>query len=151
MRITLNERGSAIMLFIVPLIMMYFIGSVNFNSYNTPTIDIVRSAQPDEFGDKLVALLRAEGKKKLLGQDRFLFCDLSRPAEQPEACKLAEAKVNESIVALSANRLKEGTLAAIVIGELHRRPARREERGAHPQLAEVAQRNADDPPGRRCC
>ncbi len=117
LRITLNERGSAIMLFVVPLIMMYFIGSVNFNSYTTPTIDIVRSAQQDEFGDKLVALLRAEGRKQFLGKDRFLFCDLSRPAEQPEACKLAEVKVSEDIAALSANRLKEGTLAAIVIPE----------------------------------
>jgi ABC-2 type transport system permease protein len=56
-----------------------------------------------------VETLRAEGQKQVAGQSRFIVCDLSQPADQPEPCKLSGTNVSSDIAALANQRRTAGT------------------------------------------
>jgi ABC-2 type transport system permease protein len=57
-------------------------------------------------------MLRAEGRKQVQGKDRYVICDLAKPSEQPEACKLADVQAISDQVALARKRLDNGVSVA---------------------------------------
>lgn len=105
----LREAGSVITLFVVPLIMMYFIGSFSTGFRpSTQVFDVVRAAESGDLADKYVAMLRADGETQVSGVQRFIVCDLgSGAAPQPEGCKLDQSTDPKQ-------RLEDGTANATI-------------------------------------
>jgi ABC-type multidrug transport system permease subunit len=118
-RLQLSERGAILMLFIVPIIMMVFIGAATggFNS-QTGTLDVVRTVDPvdpaDPVVEKFISLLRANGKEQVAGKDKFVVCDLAKPAEQPEACKLTDFKAGDDALAFAKMRVGDSATSAAI-------------------------------------
>ncbi len=114
-RIQLSERGALITMFVVPVVMMFFLGSAI--SGGVPTgqiIDVIRPADPaDDLAVDFVALLRADGKKQVQGKDRYVICDLAQPAEQPAQCNVSGLDTVDK-AAFSKKRLDDSTIAASV-------------------------------------
>lgn len=116
----IRERGALFTLFIMPVIMMFFIGkfATGFNP-STLTLDVLR--RPDAsvagaaaMGDKFIAFLRQEGAVKAYGVDRFVVCDLAQIASQPDACKFKDIPADADAVALAKKRLEDGIANATV-------------------------------------
>jgi ABC-type multidrug transport system permease subunit len=114
-RLQLSERGALITLFVVPVVMMFFLGSaISGTAPAGQTIDVIRSADPaDDLAVDFVALLRADGKKQVQGKDRYIICDLAKPAEQPAACNLSGLKTGDE-AAFSKKRLDDSAITASV-------------------------------------
>lgn len=113
LRTQFSERETLMFLVVVPVIMSVFLGAASSGSGPSgQVIDVVRGAPGDELANKYVDMLRAEGKKQVQGQDRYVICDLAKPSEQPEACKLADIQANSGQVAVAKKRLDDGVSAA---------------------------------------
>ncbi len=111
LKTVLRDRGSALTLFIVPIIMTVFLGlATTAGSSEAGTIDIVRPAQADALTTQFISLLRAEGGVQ------FTVCDLADAAAQPASCGLSDLKASGDLRALAEDRVKNtSTLVAIVI------------------------------------
>src|SRR5258706_5795960 len=117
-RHTLNGRGALFSTFVVPIIMLIFLGSA-FSGSGAVTgqvYDVVRASAPgDDLALRFVDVLRAEGHKQYQGKDHFIVCDLSQSTEQPAECKLASVPANSDLAALARSRLDDGISNALII------------------------------------
>jgi len=106
-KVQLRERGSVITLFVVPVIMVLFIGKFAVGGGSTMSVlDVVRSAEAKTtsikpFSDEFVALLRQDVA------NQFYVCDLSDPGNQVAECKLKAASDTDP-AALAKQRLEDG-------------------------------------------
>jgi ABC-type multidrug transport system permease subunit len=114
-RLQLSERGALITQFVVPIVMMIFLGSAITGAAPTgQIIDVIRPADPaDDLAVDFVALLRAEGHQQVQGKDRYVICDLAQPAEQPAQCNLSGLKAGDE-AAFSKKRLDDSAITASV-------------------------------------
>jgi ABC-2 type transport system permease protein len=111
----LASVGLIINLLVVPIIMVIFLGSTfGGSAVTTGQVYDVNRPVHDPFADRFVALLRAEGKQQYEGKDRFVVCDLTVPAEQPAACKLANTTAVDDAAALAAQRLNDSIVNATI-------------------------------------
>jgi ABC-2 type transport system permease protein len=115
-RLQLSHRGALIMLFVVPLVMMVFIGGATGGfGGQTAVLDVVHTADPaDPVAEKFISLLRADGKEQVAGKEEFVVCDLAKPAEQPEACKLADFKAGDDALAFAKKRVNDSVTQAAI-------------------------------------
>ncbi len=115
LRTQFRERGSLMFLIVVPVIMTVFLGAaVGGSAPSGQVIDVLRSDPADDLANKYVDMLRAEGKKQVQGKDRYVICDLAKPSEQPEACKLSGVKATEEQVAPTKKRQDDGVSIASI-------------------------------------
>jgi hypothetical protein len=101
---SLRPRGTIISTFVVPAIMIIFLGNaIGSRSTDTQIYDVLRSADTtDDLAVRFVDLFRAQGQQ---GTARFIVCDLSAPADQPAQCQLSAAPTNSDLKALAASRM----------------------------------------------
>ncbi len=119
LRGALNSRIVVIMTFVVPVIMVFFLGSaLNFSAPTGQVIDVVRpltdTSAADAMSSRFVELLRAEGSKQAQGKDRYVVCDLAKPSDQDAACKLSDLQPGQDLAAYSRQRLEAGSVVASV-------------------------------------
>ncbi len=114
LRGALNSRITVVMTFIVPVIMMFFLGTaLNFSAPSGQVLDVVRDPA-DDLSLQFISLLRAEGSKQVQGKKRYIVCDLIKPSEQDAACKLSDLKAGEDLAMYSRTRVDSGTVVASI-------------------------------------
>jgi len=110
LRITFSNRGALVTAFVVPVTMAIFLGAA-FNDTGPAgqIIDVIHSADPaDDLAATFVNLLRQQGKRQVQGKDRFIICDLTKPADQPADCKLTDLKPGGDLNAYAQKRTADG-------------------------------------------
>jgi ABC-type multidrug transport system permease subunit len=114
-RVQLSGRAALLGQLIIPIAMMVFLGSAITGSGPTgQVIDVIRSTDPaGDLADDFVVLLRADAKQQVQGQDRYVICDLAKPAEQPAACNLTGLQPGDE-AAFSKKRLDNSDILASV-------------------------------------
>lgn len=114
-RTQMSERGALIMTFLVPLLMMTFIGiATGGMGGGTRTVDVIRP-QDDPMADKFVALLRSDGAKLVNNSPQFVVCDLSSGEAQPESCALKEYTPESTPNTIGEARLKDSVVSGTIV------------------------------------
>jgi ABC-type multidrug transport system permease subunit len=116
LRITFSSRGALITAFVVPVTMAIAMGAaLSDTGVNGQVIDVIHSADSaDDLATTFVNLLRQQGKQQVQGKDRFIICDLTKPTEQPEGCKLTDLKSGDDLNAYAKRRVDD----AVTIGSI---------------------------------
>lgn len=117
-RIQLSERGVLITAFVMPVIMMFFIGTfTGQGGWQTLVIDVVRLGDPAEpFANRFVELLRADGQQEVQpGRTRFIVCDLAAQGEQPAVCAFDPASADSDLRAFSRQRVEDSIVSASIV------------------------------------